>query len=345
MVSMRALAGMCVPPILISAIAFGAGLEVKVVSLVEVHTPAWKKVPESARIDVKGLSYKRKFFLEGRSAIPVKAPEVLKAVAEALKPLSKAERTNTRKVLGAVEEWAAVNLAETEGALACPSAWHPASQVLKEKSGNRFELVRAVTAMLRSAGIPARPSFNGLPMVCVFIVPPGGNGFWTVWDPFHPSASLARLPVLWVPLRAEEVPLVAVNPEVAACEPSVEGRRYVRRGDAERALASVKVTGEFPAGDAEPLPADAGDWWEVWAVGAKFDGIMEKKVSVSFPLPFVINPLPRCGTRDWGVWISDPACLRGRPAAHTRTDQQLGGILMNVRVDIRPAPVSATTGA
>jgi len=344
-VTTRKLAGMLVPLILYSAVAPGAGLEVKAVALVEGHAPAWKQVPASARIDPQGLSFKRKVYLEGRSAIPVKAPEVRTALAEALKPLSRADRAGTRDVLKAIEEWTAGNLTEVEGPLACPSAWRSSAQVLKDRTGNRFELVRAVTAMLRSAGIPARPSFNGLPMVCLFVVPAGGIGYWTVWDPFHPSASLTRLPVLWLPLRAEEVPLVSVNPEGGVCEPSVEGRRYARRAEADAAFASIKSTGSFPVGEAEPLPADAKEWWEVWSVGAKFDGLAGPKASASFPLPFVIEPQSRCGTRDWAVWVSDPARIKGRPSAHTRTDQQLGGILMSVRVDIRPAPVSATTGA
>jgi hypothetical protein len=344
MVSFRTLAGILAPVFLLTPAAVSAPLELKAVALVESRAPSWKAVPESARIDVQGLSFKRKFFLEGRSAIPVRAPEVRKALAEALKPLSKGDRSVTREVLKAVEEWTATSLTESVGPLACPSAWLPADQVLKNRAGNRFELVRAVTAMLRAAGIPARPSFNGLPMVCIFVVPARGNGFWTVWDPFHPGASLARLPVLWLPLRAEEVALAATKPETG-CEPLVEGRRYPRREDALAAFASMKATGAFPPGAIEPLSADAGTWWEVWAVGAKIDAVPEKKTSVSFPLPFVIEPASRCGTRDWAVWISEPARMKGRPSAHTRTDQQLGGILMEVRVDLKPAPVSATTGA
>jgi len=344
MVSARFWAGILALPFLFPAAGWGAGLELKAVALVESRTPAWKPVPEYSRIAVQGLSFKRKVFLEGRSAFPVKAPEVRKALAEALKPLSKVDRTVTREVLKAIEEWTATSLTESEGPLACPSAWLPADQVLKNRAGNRFELVRAVTTMLRAAGIPARPSFNGLPMVCIFVVPARGNGFWTVWDPFHPSASLARLPVLWLPLRAEEVALVASKPELV-CEPLVEGRRYPRKEDAVAAFASVKATGSFPPGDAEPLPADAATWWEVWAVGAKINGSIDKKASLSFPLPFVIEPQSRCGTREWGVWISDPAQMNGKPSAHTKTDQQLGGILMNVRVDLKPASVSATAGA
>jgi len=283
--------------------------------------------------------------LEGRAAIPVRPAEVRQALTEALKPLSRPDRSDTREVLRAIGEWTTANLAEVEGPLACPPAWHPADQVLRERRGNRFELVRAVVAMLRLAGIPSRPSFNGLPMVCLFAVPAGGKGFWTVWDPFHPSASLSRLPVAWLPLRAEEVPLVSTKPESLACEPQVEVRRFADRAEAEAVYAVIKGTGSFPAVDTAPLSADAREWWEVWAVGARIDDSPAPVVSVSIPLPFVIEPQSRCGTRAWGVWISEPARLKGRPSAHTRTDQELGGILMGVRVDIRPAPVSATTGA
>ena len=145
MVKFRALAVIFAPLFLLSPAALSAPLEIKAVALVESRAPAWKAVPESALIDVQGLSFKRKFFLEGRSAIPVRAPEVRKALAEALKPLSKADRSATREILKAIEEWAATSLIESEGPLACPSAWLAADQVLRNRTGNRFELVRAIT--------------------------------------------------------------------------------------------------------------------------------------------------------------------------------------------------------
>lgn len=344
MVRARRFLALSIPFIFVSGVSWCVMPEIRVVALVESRAPAWKQIPASARIDVQGLSFKRKVYLEGRTAIPVKAPEVRKALVAALKTLSKEDRLLTREVLKAIEEWTADNLTETGGVLTVPSTWRSAAEVLKEKSGNRFELVRAITAMLRAAGIPARPSFNGLPMVSLFVVPARGYGFWTVWDPFHPSASLTRLPVLWLPLRAEEVALVSTRP-VVMCEPGIEGRRYISRAEAEMAFATLKTTGVFPSGDVEPLSADAKEWWEVWAVGAIFTGSIEKTTTVTFPLPFVIEPQSRCGTREWGIWTSGPVRLKGKPSAHTRTDQQLGGILMDVRMDIRPMPVSATTGA
>jgi len=303
---------------------------------VQSQAARWKPVPAGAVVDVTGLSYKRKVYLEGRQAIPVRAPEVLAALKEATRGLDPEGRASTGKLLAALEEWSAGALSEEAGPLACPASWRTAAGTLKERKGNGFELVRALTAILRAAGVPARPSFNGLPMVCLYAVPRGKPGFWTVWDPLHPSASLFRLPVLWLPLRAEEVPLVSVKPGGAACTPSVEGRRYTRKEEAKAVFDELVKTGRFTEPGPPPLSTDTGEWWEVWAVGAKFEEAPAGGFEAVFPLPFVTDEKSKCGTREHAVWCSDPA-RPVRAGAHTKADQQLEGLLMTLKVKVGPA--------
>ena len=175
-------------------------LEFKVCSLVQAQAPGWKEIPAAAVIDRGRLSFKKKVFLESTRTIPVWSPTLKKALAEALKDLSPAERKRTRPVLDAIGKWAAGNLREEPESLACPGAWRSAPQVVKAGGGNRFEVCRAIVGMLRAAGIPARPTFNGVPLFYLYVTPPGKSGFWTVWDPVHPSGSSRRLPVLWLPI-------------------------------------------------------------------------------------------------------------------------------------------------
>lgn len=312
-----------------------SALEIRACALVEAKAAGWKEVPDTAVVDPTGLSFKRKFFLAGRSPMPVRAPEVKSALREATRGLKPAERRNTLKLLSALEDWSATALVEEPGPVSCPAAWKTSAQVLKARGGNAFELVRALTSMLRAAGVPARPSFNGLPMVCLYAVPRGKSGFWTVWDPLHPSASLRRLPVLWLPLRAEEVPLVAVKPAIPACTASAEGRRYPTKDEAKVVFEALKATGRFPEGGVEPLSADTAEWWEVWSIGAVFDPEPVGAFTATFPLPFVTDPVSRIGTREYGVWCSDPSRVRGRAVAHTRADQKLDGILMTLPVKVK----------
>lgn len=317
-----------------------AGLEFKVCTLVQARVVAWPEVPAAARIDRGRLSFKRKAFLESRPTITVWAPAVKRAVAAALKGLTSAERVQTTKVMNALGAWVTESLEETPAPWSCPVAWRTATQVLEEGRGNVFELVRALTAMLRSAGIPAKPTFNGVPMVSVYVTPPAKRGFWTVWDPWHPDAALRRLPVLWLPLRAGEVPLVRTEPETLACQPSIEGRRFASREHAQRAFAFLKSAGRFADEPEEFLEAGIKNWWEVWAIGARVTSSGGKGFSAVVPLPFVKDV--GYGTREHGVWVSASGRLQRVARAHAETDQKLGGLVLTLKVYLKPAQPSAT---
>jgi hypothetical protein len=137
--------------------------------------------------------------------------------------------------------------------------------------------------------------------------------------------------VAWLPLRAGEVPLVATVPAGLAVRPSVTVRRYATREAAALAQAAAGRTGEFPTDAPPPLAADTPAWWEVWILGAAFDGD-PGAATVIVQLPFV--PGLRTGTRDQSVWVSDPARL-GKVEPLSETDQRLGGLLHVLRIRIR----------
>ena len=164
--------------------------------------------------------------------------------------------------------------------------------------------------------------------------------FWTVWDPFHPSGSFRRLPVLWLPLGAEEVAPVTLAPRDVECRPVTTGRRYAVLADAAHAFAAVRASGRFPDVASEPLSAEAAAWWEVWSIGADFVADPPRPCTATVPLPYVKEL--EYGARERAVWISDPARLRSVSAPLARTDQDLGGIRMALDIRLRPAAASAT---
>lgn len=310
------------------------GLEVKVCALVQARAPEWEAIPASAIIDPGRLSFKKKVFLESRKEIPVWAHSVKGSLKEATSSLSARDRKSLPKVLGAIEEWMAGNLAIESEIRNCPAFWRSAARVLEEKRGNGFELARAAVAMLRAAGVPARPTFDGSPLLYIYVTPPGKAGFWTVWSPLSAGPSRS-LPVLWLPLRAEEVPLAAIHPKDGYCRPIMEGRRYADREKAQAAFTRLKEIGEFP--DEENWLPDIGvsDWWEVWTIGAEL-GSPSGTVTLTFPLPFLKDK--GYGTREHAVWVSNPSALKKASRMLSRTDQSLGGLVLSIKVWIEPQP-------
>jgi len=318
-------------------------LEFRVCALVQARAATWPAIPADAVIDPDRLSFRRKSFLESSDGIPVRAPEVRRALATALKGLKPGERKRALAVLDAIGSSVASGIAE-ESALSSPVVWRTAAQVFKDGRGNSFELVRALVALVRAAGIPARPSFNGVPVVLVYVMAnaPGRSGSWTVWDPLHPSGSFGRLPVLWIPLRSGDVLPVTVKPRETACIPRISGRRIQAQADAIRVYEFVKANGTFPVAESGDLDAQSQEWWEVWTIGAGLDpGPGETVVTV--PLPFVQEA--GYGAREHAVWSSDPARIKPDLQPHTQTDQYLGGLLLTVRVVILPAGSGAMRSA
>jgi hypothetical protein len=310
--------------------------------LVEARAAAWPEIPPEARIDRGALSWRRQALLGSGPGIPVRADEVLRALSAALASVPAGSRDRTVKVLDAVGAWVSASVAETQLPLETPASWQAADAVLRAGRGNPFERVRVLVAMLRAAGIPARPSFNGVPVVVLFVTPVGASptGDWTVWDPLHPSGSFRKLPVAWLPLRAGEVPLASTTPPGIACRPSASVRRCVGRGEADRAYETAGRIGAFPSNPAEPLPVNAAAWWEVWIMGVAFDAD-PGRVSVTVPLPFV--PELRTGTRGQVVWVSDPSRLKAVEPI-SETDQRLGGLTHSLRVQLGPSRVETTRG-
>lgn len=325
-------AALCLAAAAVSATAPadpGAGFTVKVVALVEAGPASWPAVPADARIEPDAVPARRREFLKSAPGIPVKAPAVARALAAALAPLPRDARRSVAKVLDALADWTGRELAEVPGPVGAPAGWRDAAAVLADRRGNAFENVRALVALCRAAGIPARPSFNGVPMVVVYATPREGPGAWSVWDPLHPSGSFRALPVLWLPLRAAEILPVAVKP-AAGCRVVLECRRVADAAAARAVFASTRATGAFPAEAAAPLAAGTPRWWEVWTIGAAFDVPPPAGTTLRVPLPYVKEL--GYGTRDHGVWTSDPA----RPGAATpplaETDQDLGGLVMTLAV-------------
>jgi len=311
------------------------GFEFKVISLVQAAAGDWREIPADAVIDKGRLSFKKKVFLESRKSMPVWSPTVKRAVAEAMKGLGRAERRRTRTVLDAVQAWAEESLEEDDAPLGCPGSWRTAAGVMKDGRGNSFEIARTLATMLRVAGIPARPTFNGVPLLYVYITPPGKKGFWTVWDPRHPSGSFLKLPVLWLPLRAGDVELVETEPEVLACAPLIEGRRFPSRESAAAAFAAAKESGSFSGGGPEPIRAEASGWWEVWIIGARMGEGSGGAFSATVPLPFVQDR--GYGVREHAVWSSAPERVRQVARPDAQTDQLLGGLLLKLTVHFSAA--------
>jgi hypothetical protein len=315
-------------------------LEFRVCTLVQARAASWPPVPADAVVDPGRLSFRRRAFLESGDGIQVGATAIKRALAAALRDLKQGERRKAVPVLNAIGEWVAASLFE-EPSVSCPHAWRTAAQVIKDGRGNPFELVRALVALVRLAGIPAKPSFNGVPVTLVYVFSnsPGKPGFWTVWDPLHPSGSFNRLPVLWVPLRSGDVSPVSVKPPGIECVPRIEGHRFASQASAVRAYDFLKANGRFPEKapnqiDME-LSADAVEWWEVWAIGADLEP-GPGGIAVTVPLPFVKEA--GYGTREHAVWSSEPALIRPDPTPHAQTDQYLGGLLVTVRIGIMAAP-------
>ncbi len=317
---LSAAAFLCSPPAL--------SLEIKVCALVQAKAPAWQEIPETAVIDPGRLSYKKKVFLESRSEIPVWASSVKRALQEAASPLSSRDRKSLPKMLDAIREWIAANLNEEAEVSGCPAAWRSGGQVLAEKKGNKFELARAAVAMLRAAGVPARPTYAGSPLAYIYVTPRGKSGFWTVWDPFT-GCPAGTLPVLWLPLQAEEVSLASVHPKTASCRPVLEGRRYADRELAAAAYEYCKENGRFSDESGWLPDRETADWWEVWTIGVQLEPDSGEH-SLVFPLPFVKDK--GYGAREHAVWISDPSALKRTSRLLSRTDQKLGGILLSVKV-------------
>lgn len=347
------------------------------VSLVEARAAGWPAIPAEARIDPDRLTLRRRACLASTRAVPVRDPGVRAALAAALAGLDRADRHTTARVLDAIGEWTATAVAES-GVPGDPASWRAATAALQERSGHAWERLRVLVALARAAGIPARSSFNGVPVAVVWITgSPGGGprlrrpgsggpgtqgrdaeqrspdvrrtppknvaasaGFWTIWDPLHPSGSFRVLPVLWLPSGAEEIPPVLMTPPAAACRPLLDGRRYLTLADASHAFAAVRATGRFPDVATDPLEAGTAAWWEVWSIGAVFDPGPPGPCTATVPLPFVKELA--YGARERAVWISDPARLKSVSAPLARTDQDLGGVRMSIAVRLKAAPVTAT---
>ncbi len=306
-------------------------LEVRVAALVEAGPPAWPSIPAGARIDRESLSFRRREFLKPAPGLPVGDPAVGRALAAALAPLSREARHETRRVLAALGDWAARNLVEEGGGVTGPAQWRDAGSVLRAGTGNGFELVRALTVLCRAAGIPARPSCNGGPVTVVYASPPRGPGVWTVWDPLHPGGPATTLPILWLPLRAGEIPPVAVRPPPpGGCRLILEHRRWLDEASARAVFTTLSITGAFPPGLVMPPAAGTPSRWEVWAIGAAFDAAPPPGTALRIPLPYVKEL--GIGTRAHAVWVSDPARRVAVTPPQSETDQELGGILMTVAV-------------
>jgi hypothetical protein len=274
--------------------------------------------------------------------VPHRDPAVRKALAAALAGLSRRDRAKTARVLAAIGEWTAAEVAEAAGPPGDPVSWRSAATAITDRVGHPWERVRVLVALARAAGIPAGASFNGVPVALVWTGSRGGRaaGAWTVWDPLHPSGSFSRLPVLWLPLGAEEVSPVAVTPALRPCRPLLEGRRYASLADASHAFACVRSTGAFPEVATDPVPSDRGAWWEVWSIGGRFDEGLAGRCTVTVPLPYVREL--GYGAHERAVWVSDPLRLRSVSLPLSRTDQDLGGVRMALDVRLGPPRISAT---
>jgi hypothetical protein len=335
--------------VVVGGTAQAAPLKVRAITLVESKAPGWPAVPEDAVIDKGRLSAGKKAFLASARGIPAGSPAVKKALSAAIRGLKAGEKAQAAKVLAAIEEWSVKALVEERGAPSCPPSWKDGAAVLKAGKGNGFELVRALTAMLRTAGIPARPSFNGSPVACIFVTPVKDPPFWTVWDPIRPSGSIRLMPLLWLPLRAGEISPVTTEPKGTPCVPVIEGRRYATREEAEKVFAGVKASGDFGGGETPPRAAGLSAWWEVWAIGADYDPVEPSRaLTVTVPLPFLKET--GSGTREHGVWVSDPArtVVAGRP--ESETDQELGGLVLTLKIKVgaaagAPVPPATPVGA
>jgi hypothetical protein len=112
------------------------------------------------------------------------------------------------------------------------------------------------------------------------------------------------------------------------------------QGSASQAFDFLKRTGRFLGGQGDMLNADAEEWWEVWAIGAEVEAAPGAFTAV-VPLPFVADL--GYGTREHGVWVSDPGCLKDVSSPHSQTDQELGGLLITVQLRFgSSSPGSAT---
>ncbi len=316
-------------------------LEVKLVTLVQARTPQWRSIPDEALIAGARLSYKNRVFLESSGGMTVRAPEVRKALREALEAVPAGERDRLGRVLEAIRGWAGANLEVAPSSLSCPASWRDAAELLREKRGNRFEIVRALAAILRAAGVPARPTFNGEPVIYLYVTGSRGGGFWTVWDACQWNSASASLPVLWLPLRAEEVQPVWSDSDGVCPDLALQGRRFLSREEAQSAFLEVKETGVFPASEREEdkVEQDRGSWWEVWAIGARLEPEPSQAFDLFFPVPFVKEL--EYGMREHAFWVSDPRRLGRISRINARTDQVLGGLTLTVRVSLVPAPAGA----
>lgn len=307
----------------------------RVAALVQAGPARWMEIPGDAVISRSAPDKFRRPFLESGAGIPVRAPAVMQALAAALAPLTVSDRMNVRKVLDAIGGWAAATLVEDLGPVPCPAGWRDAARVLTDRQGNPFELARALTAVIRAAGLPARPTYNGVPAVAVFIKPREGPGAWTIVDPFHPMASTRRLPVAWLPLRGGDLPPVSFSPNPGGCGPLIiEVRRYVDRDAAARDVEAVRTTGAFLPMPPPPLRADAPAWWEAWSIGAALEPPAGRWSAV-VALPYVREL--DYGTRDHAVWVSDPARMPAVTMPLSETDGAAGGIVMSIKLVFPPA--------
>lgn len=320
------------------------GLEVKVAALVQASPPGWKSIPAKAQIMPDRLSFRRRAFLKSRKGMLVWSHSVKRTLAEVLGPIPVARRDMLPDLLDALRDWSAANLFVEVGPPGCPESWRDAGKVLAEKRGNRFELIRALVTILRAAGVPARPTFNGEPVIYLYATAPGEPGFWTVWDPFSQDDDFMLWPVLWLPLRAGEVPIVSIDPAWESCQPMLAGRRFASREDAAAAFARFKKDGSLPArsADGPAVLAKAPQWWELWSVGIKMEPAPREEFAVVFPLPFVQHL--GYGIREHAFWVSEPVRLKKVHRIHAQTDQELGGLLISVKAQFSPAPREAKPG-
>ena len=319
----------------LAASAPAAPVEVVTVALVEARPARWRPVPPDAPVVRTGWTRAFRPCLGATREFPCESSAADAALAAALAPLARPDRRRMSAVLDALGEWAAGALVLDSLPPGCPSAWSGGGEVLRDRHGNDFERARALVTVLRAAGVPARPAFNGVPLVLV-AVPAAGRepAFWTAWDPLHPAASIRALPVLWMPLRGGDVPPVRFSPAPAAgCGMRLDGRRYPDRLGAQAAFDLLRESGRWPETAVTPLDAGAAAWWEVWATGIRLEA-QAVATRLTVPLPYLREA--GYGTRAHAVWCSDPARLGVISPPLTETDQDVGGLLMTLRIALKP---------
>lgn len=318
----------------------GPALSFRVCALVEARATVWPAIGPDARIDPARLSFRSRVFLAPSADMPSSSRAVRRALAAALRPVPAGQRARTAAVLKAIGAWVATALVESDDG-GCPPVWRSAARVLADGRGNGFELVRTMAALARAAGIPARPAFDGRPMVMVYVTG-RGPGAWTVWHPGPAESPEPARPVLWMPLRERELPPLRLTRSDAAdaCRVRLAGRPFGTRDEAEAAFGTLQRTGDLPAADG--AAASATVWWEVWSIGGDF-AVAPPATTAVVTLPYV--PARGLRTLRQAVWASDPLSVRGVSRPQSSTDQELGGFTYTVEVRLGPADAKPAADA